>query len=388
MIYQFEFRPYQRKFVRSLATNHGVWSHRDGIILRLTNETCTGWGEIAPISWFGSETLEQALDFCRQLPGKITDEIIFSIPNELPACQFGFESAASWGVGNGEWGIGSGEWGIGSGEWGVGNRGDEGDDKVISSPTPPTPLTPPTPPTPLTPPTPPTPLTPPTPHSPLPTPHSLTYSGLLPAGEAALLAWQPLWQQGYRTFKWKIGVYATAKELEIFELLTQALPDKAKLRLDANGGLKLQEADLWLWTCDNVNANDELSLEIEFIEQPLSVDHFPEMLELSTTYTTAIALDESVATLNQLVTCYQQGWQEIFVIKPGIVGSPSRLRQFCQQHKIDAVFSSVFETAIGRQAALQLAAELSQRNRAVGFGINHFFVQEEDTWLKNLWNDL
>ena len=124
------------------------------------------------------------------------------------------------------------------------------------------------------------------------------------------------------------------------------------------------------------------------MEQPLSVDHFPEMLELSTNHTTEIALDESVATLNQLATCYQQGWREIFVIKPGIVGSPSRLRQFCQQHKIDAVFSSVFETAIGRQAALQLAAELSQRNRAVGFGINHFFVQEEDTWLKNLWNDL
>lgn len=61
-----------------------------------------------------------------------------------------------------------------------------------------------------------------------------------------------------------------------------------------------------------------------------------------------------------------------FVIKPGIVGSPSRLRQFCQQHKIDVVFSSVFETEIGRQAALKLAAELSEHHRAVGFGVNHF----------------
>ena len=320
MIYRFEFRPYRHRFVRSLATNHGIWSNRDGIILRLTNETGTGWGEIAPIRWFGSETLEQALDFCRQLPSEITDEIIFSIPNELPACQFGFESAASWGG-------------------------------VTPS-------------------------------------HSLTYSGLLPAGDAALEAWQTLWQQGYSTFKWKIGVYTTPEELEIFELLTKALPASAKLRLDANGGLKLKEADLWLWTCDKVNANEELPLEIEFIEQPLSVDNFQEMLELSNSYTTAIALDESVATLNQLAACYQQGWREIFVIKPGIVGSPSRLRQFCQQHEIDAVFSSVFETAVGRQAALQLAAELSQRHRAVGFGINHFFIQEEEDWLKHLWNDL
>jgi len=283
MVYRFEFRPYQLRFKRSLVTCHGVWSTRDGIILRLTNETGTGWGEISPISWFGSETLEQALDFCRQIPGEITDETIFSIPDELPACQFGFESALG---------------GLGS--------------------------------------------------TPLPTPPSLTYSGLLPAGEAAIEAWQTLWQQGYSTFKWKIGVHETQEELEIFEFLTHTLPASAKLRLDANGGLKLQEAHLWLWTCDNVNANNELPVEVEFLEQPLSVDQFQEMLELSSCYATAIALDESVATLNQLAACVQKGWQEIFVIKPGIVGSPSRLRQFCQQHDIDAVFSSVFETAIGR----------------------------------------
>lgn len=96
--YRFEFRPYQRRFLRSLTTNHGKWDIREGIILRLTDETLrVGWGEIAPISWFGSETLEQVLDFCRQLPGEITDETIFSIPDELPACQFGFESAWEWG---------------------------------------------------------------------------------------------------------------------------------------------------------------------------------------------------------------------------------------------------------------------------------------------------
>ncbi|MHC5935209.1 o-succinylbenzoate synthase [Nostoc sp.] len=348
MRYQFKFRPYQRRFVRSLTTNHGKWDIREGIILRLTDETLrVGWGEIAPISWFGSETLEQALDFCRQLPREITDEIIFSIPDELPACQFGFESA---------WGMGSGEWGVGSG----GDGGDEGDggDNFI------------------------------TPNSSLLTPNSsLFYSALLPAGEAALNQWETLWQQGYRTFKWKIGVYAIADELEIFESLIHTLPAFTKLRLDANGGLSYEEANLWLWTCDNLKANGELALEIEFIEQPLPVEQFQQMLELSMSYETAIALDESVATLGQLAACHQQGWRGIFVIKPGIVGSPSRLRKFCHQHKIDTVFSSVFETAIARFAALQLAAELSRNNRAIGFGIDHFFEQE-DTWLQSLWNDL
>ncbi len=311
--------------MRSLATSHGIWDIREGIILSLSDEVGSGWGEIAPISWFGSETLEQALDFCRQLPEEITVETIFSIPDKLSACQFGFESALE----------------------GLGSR-DSCTDAIN---------------------------------------RVSTYSGLLPAGEAALEQWQTLWQQGYRTFKWKIGVNAIAHELKIFELLTHALPTSAKLRLDANGGLSYEEANLWLWTCDNLRANQESSPEIEFIEQPLPVDRLQEMLELNMCYATPIALDESVATLKQLEYCFQQGWRDIFVIKPGILGSPSRLRKFCQQHKIDAVFSSVFETAIGRQAALQLAAELSQHKRAIGFGINHFFEQEE-IWLQSLWKDL
>ncbi|MBE8998454.1 o-succinylbenzoate synthase [Nostoc sp. LEGE 12447] len=338
MRYQFKFRPYQRRFLRSLTTNHGKWDIREGIILRLTDESGKlGWGEIAPISWFGSETLEQALDFCRQLPEEITDEIIFSIPDKLPACQFGFESAWEWGS-------------RGAGE--QGSKGAEEKNLNLSSAL-----------------------------------HSLRYSGLLPSGKAALNQWKTLWQKGYRTFKWKIGVDAIAHELEIFDSLIQTLPAFTKLRLDANGGLTYEEANLWLRTCDNLKANAEVPIEIEFIEQPLPVEQFQQMLELSMSYETAIALDESVATLGQLAACYQQGWRGIFVIKPGIVGSPSRLRKFCHQYQIDTVFSSVFETAIGRKSALQLAAKLSQNNKAVGFGIDHFFEQEE-TWFQTLWNDL
>ncbi len=346
MQYRFEFRPYQQRFVRSLFTSHGTWDVREGIILRLRDETGKiGWGEIAPINAFGSETLEQALEFCHELPEEITQETIFSIPDKLPACQFGFESA-----------------------WEI-NRQDEPALQegfaVSAQPN----------------------GFPPQATGVAKNAKFFCYSGLLPAGEAALEAWQKLWNEGYRTFKWKIAVYPIVQELEILKLLTQTLPASAKLRLDANGGLKLKEANLWLRACDNIKANDQLSLEIEFIEQPLSVDQFEAMLELSHDYKTAIALDESVATLNQLATCFKQGWRGIFVIKPGIVGSPSRLRQFCQQHKIDAVFSSVFETAIGRQAALQLAAELSQANRAVGFGVNHWFAQEE-TLPEDLWKKL
>jgi O-succinylbenzoate synthase len=91
-----------------------------------------------------------------------------------------------------------------------------------------------------------------------------------------------------------------------------------------------------------------------------------------------LAIDESVATLSQLRECYQKGWRGIFVIKPAIVGSPSQLRKFCQETAIDAVFSSVFETTIGRQAGLRLAAELSLKHRAVGYGTSQWFDEMEE----------
>jgi O-succinylbenzoate synthase len=230
--------------------------------------------------------------------------MIYSIPDTLPACQFGFESALF-------------------------------DEKPIVK---------------------------------------LKFCGLLPSGKAALLTGKELLKQGYETWKWKIGVGEIEEELEILDLLIETLPKTAKLRLDANGGLSYDAAKIWLERCE------ALFGKVEFIEQPLPVGEFEKTLELSRCYYNAIAspavgiaLDESVASLRDLATCYQAGWRGIFVIKPGIIGSPSRLRRFLQENPLDAVFSSVFETAVGRKAALQLAAELSHPEYAVGFGVNHWF---------------
>ncbi|MFP4100945.1 o-succinylbenzoate synthase [Coleofasciculus sp.] len=319
MTYRFEFNLYQRQFRHPLTTHHGVWKVREGIILRLVDEKGrVGWGEIAPLPWFGSETLEQALTFCQQFPSQITSTDIFSIPAEFPACQFGFESAWDGLVArNGE---------------------DGGESRIETEKT----------------------------SSLLPN-SSLKYSYLLPTGEAALTSWQQGWQQGDRTFKWKIGVTSMESELRWFDQLVQALPQSAQLRLDANGGLTQHQAQQWLKVSDQAGI-------IEFLEQPLPPEEFAALRAIQDQYKTAIALDESVATLNQLKTCYQQGWRGIFVIKAAIAGSPTQLRQFCQTHDLDVVFSSVFESAIARQAVLNLAVELSHPHRAVGFGVNHWFV--------------
>ncbi|WP_333316748.1 o-succinylbenzoate synthase [Microcoleus sp. D3_18a_C4] len=406
MLYQFEFRTYQRKFKRPLRTSHGIWDIREGIILRVVDENNQiGWGEIAPLSWFGSESFEQALDFCHQLPGNISSEMIFAISAQLPACQFGFESALS----NSRSPLTKGgHGGTAPTKGGTRNilkvpliKGDLGGSRlrikstliagsVLRS------------------------------HqsrkggrnilkvplikgdlggSRLRLKSTLIagsvlrshqskevgneeeknrFSGLLPAGETALQALQVLWLEGYRTFKWKIGVAAIEQELKIFQQLIQAIHnlcdrEKAFLRLDANGGLSYSQAKTWLEACDKVKATPDFSADIEFLEQPLPVTQFQEMVELNAIYATDLALDESAANLDRIQECYSQGWRGIFVIKPAICGSPSQLRKFCKTHNIDAVFSSVFETEIGRQAALNLATELSLNNRALGFGTDSWF---------------
>lgn len=294
---RFEYQIYQRPFVSPIITSHGEWKIREGIILRLESaQGKIGWGEIAPLPWFGSENLEEAIAFCEEIKTKeITTEIINQIPHNLTACQFGLASAL---------------------------------EELL--------------------------------HPILLNTKNLHYSYLLPAGEKALSFAETHPKERETTFKWKIGVDSLKTELEIFKQLREIITP-GKLRLDANGGLNIAEAETWLATADNLGG-------VEFIEQPLPPPQLLTMLKLAEKYHTAIALDESVATSTQLETCYQRGWRGIYVIKPSIFGFPDSLRQLCAKYSLDLVFSTVFETEIGRRGILRLALELGNSQRALGFG--------------------
>ena len=185
----FEFRPYRRPFRRPLKTSHGTWKYREGIILRLSNaQGQAGYGEVAPLPWFGSETQEQALTFCRRVPAQLCSSGGFTILPTLPACKFGFEVAMNNLSRHRHW-------------------------------------------------------------AELATAH---YSALLPAGQAALSSWSALWALGHRTFKWKIGVAPVAVEMAWLKALMDQLPPGARLRLDANGGLNELAAHHWLDCCDRI----------------------------------------------------------------------------------------------------------------------------------------
>jgi O-succinylbenzoate synthase len=302
MTYNLDLKTYKRHFKHPLKTNHGIWQTREGMIVTLTdNQGNIGQGEIAPIPWFGSETLLEAWQFCQQFNQQITEKEIFNISADFPACQFGLESALS-------------------------NLKFTGNPDSF---------------------------------------RGLNYSYLLPKNREILELWKLYSNRNIMTFKLKIGLDDYQTEINFLNQLITQIPPDVKLRLDANGGLSLTEAQIWLQEIDHLE-------QIEFLEQPLSPENFEQMLQLSQNYQTPIALDESVANLKQLKDCYAQGWSGIYIIKAAIMGFPSQLESFCENHDLDLVFSSVFETEIARNSVLKLAKKLSNPNRALGFGVEHW----------------
>ena len=191
---QFDIRTYRRSFAQPLLTRYGEWSAREGAIVKLTDlHGQVSFGEIAPIPWFGSETLEEALDFCLGLKGCLNLDLIDRIPDRLPACQFGLESA-----------------------WRALNLDDAGAKAAVQD------------------------------FLPQPT------CGLLPSGEAALHGWRSLLDRSYSTLKWKIGVFERTQEMTWLRQLKAVLPPEIELRLDANGGLDVSGAAAWLQLCDRL----------------------------------------------------------------------------------------------------------------------------------------
>ena len=140
---------------------------------------------------------------------------------------------------------------------------------------------------------------------------------------------------GFRTLKIKISP-------ETSEAAIRATMARfpVRLRLDANGSLDLQTARRWAEFA-------RAQAEVEFLEQPLPVGH-PGYASLGAD---KIALDESFLTPGGV------DWAGTVVVKPLLAGDWDELRGWRGTHAGAVVYSSCFETAIGRQGALWLAAQ-------------------------------
>ena len=71
MRYNLQYRVYARPFEKPLVTAAGSWDVRQGIIVRIEDaEDRVGFGEVAPLPGFGTESLGNAEEWLRSLGGK------------------------------------------------------------------------------------------------------------------------------------------------------------------------------------------------------------------------------------------------------------------------------------------------------------------------------
>ncbi len=178
-----EWQKVSRYFREPLATIHGIWKERKSLLLRLTSpEGYTGYGEIAPLPWFGTESLEAVFAWLEERSPTITwPEIV-----ALPPTMLCLRSALGCG-------------------WLAAMRQ----------------------------------------YPPL-LRQSLRLSALLPSGRKAVMQMDRLLEEGFTCFKWKIQTSTFEEDLATVETLLHRLPEGAVLRLDANGSLSESSARRFL----------------------------------------------------------------------------------------------------------------------------------------------
>lgn len=178
-------RRYSLPFRAPVRTGHGVWAERTGVLVRLTDEAGrTGYGEAAPIPWFGTETADEVDALLKSLGEWVTPVQLDAVPERFGCACFALAAALE-------------------------GAGADSQKKHEGR-------------------------------------AHLPVAALLPAGRAALAQVAEKAEMGFRVFKWKVGAFDLADELSLLDDLVAELPEGARLRLDANGAWDRRQAERWL----------------------------------------------------------------------------------------------------------------------------------------------
>lgn len=338
MKFRFQFRRYRLPFRHAMRTAHGLWSEREGVMVRLEDVSeggsgAVGYGEAAPIPWFGTETVDDDVSAAESLDEWIESDALEAVPARFGCLRNAIAAARA--------------------EIAAVTHPDEAKRSPSAETVTAVPY--------------------------------LPVAALLPAGRAALLQIEPKAEIGFRVFKWKVGVGDVADELALFDDVCGNLPSGAKLRLDANGAWDRRRAERWLERCAD--------RPVEFVEQPIAPDARGSrdvLLGLAGDYPTPVAIDESLTGDREIEEWIGAGWPGVFVVKPLLLGNVAEALSRLDRAKADVVFSSALETAVGARRALRLAFQWAEgeapssgvagkpatklRSRALGFGVWPLFV--------------
>lgn len=170
-------------------------------------------------------------------------------------------------------------------------------------------------------------------------------------------------QAGFRVLKLKVGGKPPAADIARIDALREGGDGRVLLRLDANRSWRQDEA---VEVLAAVAAPD-----VEYVEEPLRTHDLVALARLHARSGVPIAMDESVSTTEQVTRHAECGVCDTIVIKLSRVGGPRAavaLARHARSLGIRAALTDSIETAVGRAAAIHVAAALARPHQAIGLG--------------------
>ncbi len=193
----------------------------------------------------------------------------------------------------------------------------------------------------------------------------------VPAVEAARVAEVLSRFDGCRTAKVKVAErgQSLADDLARVRAVREAMGPEGRIRIDANGGWNLDEAE---------RAIHELGeLDLEYVEQPCAtVDELAELRYRVKHKGIPIAADESIRKAADPLAVAQAKAADLIVIKAQPLGGIRRALSIVAETGLPAAVSSALDTAVGLSQGAALAASLPDLDYDCGLGTASLFADD------------
>lgn len=162
--------------------------------------------------------------------------------------------------------------------------------------------------------------------------------------------------RGFRVIKLKLG-RNLEDDIEYTKHLRSFLNKEVKVYVDPNQGYSIKDFKKFLRATKDLN--------IEFVEQPVSVDDTDMLLDLSDNEKKLVCIDESMHTLSDLKRwanrlVFPGQLLNIKLMKCGGIHQASLIAQFAKSHDLDLMIGCMDESCASIAAALHFA--YSQKN--------------------------
>ncbi len=208
---------------------------------------------------------------------------------------------------------------------------------------------------------------------PLPAPvrDRIAVNATVPAVAAAEVAEVLARYDGCRTAKVKVAERGQRLEDDVARVraVREAMGAEGRVRVDANGGWNLDEAERALHAL--------AEFDLEYAEQPCSsVDELAELRRRLADWDIPIAADESVRKADDPLAVARAGAADLIVIKAQPLGGVHRALRIVGEAGLPAVVSSALDTSIGLSMGVALAASLPRLDYDCGLATSSLFTAD------------